>query len=48
MTIALSGKEIAEKIEQKFPKSIVESSQENFVVASSSLLDVAGYLKNTP
>jgi len=48
MTIALSGKEIATQIEEKFPESVVESSERNVVVKSDSLLDVAAFLKDTP
>jgi NADH-quinone oxidoreductase subunit C len=48
MTVALSGKEIATKLEEQFPGSIVESSQESFVVNSKFLLPVATFLKTTP
>ncbi len=48
MTVALSGKEIAEKLEQKFPGSIVESSENSFLVKSEFLLGVAAFLKTTP
>ena len=48
MTIALSGKEIANKLEEQFPGSVVESSQESVVVKSDSLLTVASFLKATP
>ena len=48
MTVALSGKEIAGKIEEQFPGSIVESSQNSFVVKSESLLAVASFLKEAP
>ena len=47
MTIALSGKEIASKIEEKLPGSVVESSPDNLVVRSDSLTDVARFLKDT-
>ena len=47
MTVSLSGKEVALKIEEKFPGSMVESSQENLVVKSDHLLDVARFLKET-
>jgi len=47
MTVALSGKEIASQIEEKFPDSIEESSQESLVVKSDSLLSVAAFLKDT-
>lgn len=48
MTVALSGKEIASQLEEKFPESIVESSQDCLVVKSDSLLAVAAFLKDTP
>ncbi len=47
MTVALSGKEIASKIEEKLPGSVVESSPDNLVVRSDSLTDVARFLKDT-
>ena len=46
MTVALSGKEIASKIEEKSPGSVVESSLNNLVVKSDSLIDVARFLKD--
>ena len=48
MTVALSGKEITSKIEEQFPGSIIESSQDTVVVKSESLLKVATFLKETP
>lgn len=48
MTVALSGKELAHQIEEKFPKSIIESSPEGLVVDREYLLGVAAYLKKTP
>ncbi len=47
MTVSLSGKEVASKIEEKFPGSVVESTPENLVVKSDRLLDVARFLKET-
>ena len=47
MTVALSGKEIASQIEEKFPGSIEESSQDSLVVKPDSLLDVAAFLRDT-
>jgi NADH-quinone oxidoreductase subunit C len=47
MTVALSGKELARQIEEKFPRSIIASSAEGLVVDRESLLGVAAYLKNT-
>jgi NADH-quinone oxidoreductase subunit C len=48
MTLALSGSDIAKQIEEKFPQSVVEATAESLLVEAGSLLDVAGYLKNTP
>jgi len=48
MTVALSGKEIASQIEEKFPESIVESTPDYLVVNSDALLAVAVFLKDTP
>ncbi|MAF84991.1 MAG: NADH-quinone oxidoreductase subunit C [Dehalococcoidales bacterium] len=48
MTAALSGKEIADKLEKQLPGSIVESSQESLVIKSEFLLSVATFLKDTP
>jgi NADH-quinone oxidoreductase subunit C len=45
MTLALSGQEIAGQIEEKFPGSVVESSQQSLLVKSESLLEIASYLK---
>ena len=47
MTVSLSGKEVASKIEEKFSGSVVESTPENLVVKSDQLLDVARFLKET-
>ena len=48
MTVALSGKEIANQIEEKLPESIAESSQDYLVVKKDALLAVATFLKDTP
>ncbi len=48
MTVALSGQEIADKLDKQFPGSIVESSQDSLVVNSEFLLRVATFLKDTP
>ncbi len=48
MTVALFGKEIATRLEEQFPGSIIESSQNSLVVKSESLLEVATFLKTTP
>jgi NADH-quinone oxidoreductase subunit C len=48
MTLALSGQEIASQIEEHFPGSIVESSQQSLVLNGAFLLPVASYLKSAP
>ena len=48
MTTALSGKEIAGKLREKYPESILESSKDAIVVGSDSLLEVASFLKTSP
>jgi len=47
MTVALSGKEIAARIEEKFPGSIEDSAPGSLVVKRDSLLAVATFLKDT-
>ena len=46
MTVALSGKEIASQIEEKFPDSVVESSAGSLVVKTDSLLPALTFLKD--
>ena len=46
MTVTLSGQEIAEKIGEHFPDSVVEKSETSVVIKPESLFDVAEYLKN--
>jgi len=48
MTLALSGSDIAKQIEEKFPGSVVEATDQNLMVEAESLFDIAGYLKDTP
>ena len=48
MTVALSGKEIAAQLEEKFPGSIVESNQNSLVAKSDFLSTIAAFLKDTP
>ena len=48
MTVALSSREIAIRLEEQFPGSIIESSQDSLVVKSESWLEVAQFLKTTP
>ena len=48
MTVALSGKEVAAKLEQQLPASIIESNEDSLLVKSESLFDLISFLKNTP
>ncbi len=48
MTVALSGKEIAAKLEKQFPGSIVESSEDSLLIKPESLVNIASFLKTTP
>ena len=47
MTVALSGKDLASRIEEKYAGSIEDSTQDCLVVKGDSLLKVARYLKDT-
>jgi NADH-quinone oxidoreductase subunit C len=48
MTLALSGEEVASKLEPQFPGSITESSGNSLLVKSQSLFELASFLKTTP
>ena len=48
MTVALSGEEVAAKLEQQFPASIVESKKDSIIVKSEDLFEVISFLKTTP
>jgi len=48
MTVALSGKEVAAKLEQQFPENIIESNDYSLVVKTESLFEIISYLKTTP
>ena len=48
MTVALSGKEIAAKLEKQFPGSVMESGEDSLLIKPESLLDLASFLKTTP
>jgi len=48
MTVSLSGNEVAGKLEEKFPGSIVESGADSLLVKSESLLEIAAFLKTAP
>ena len=46
MTVALSGKDLASRIEEKYPNSIEESTQDCLVVNGDSLLKIAKFLRD--
>ena len=48
MTIALSGSEIADKLQHKFAEGIVEVCRDSLVVKSEFLPAIASFLKDTP
>ena len=48
MTVALSGKDVAGKVKQQFPESIIESNEDSIIVKSDSLYDVISFLKTSP
>ena len=48
MTVALSANEIAARLQEQFPGSIVESGPNSLLVKSESLLEIATFLKTTP
>lgn len=48
MSLALSAPEIAKKIEELFPKVVVEDKGTTLLVKSEALLDVARFLKTYP
>ncbi len=48
MTVALSGKEVATKLEQQFPASIIESNKDSLLVKTESLFELISFLKTTP
>ena len=48
MTVSLKGGEIAEKITDALPDSIIEADEKTIVADSKSLYKVAEFLKETP
>ena len=48
MTLALSGEDVAAKLEPQFPGSIIESRGNNLLVKSEALFDLASFLKTEP
>ena len=45
MTLALSGEDLAVKLEQQFPGSILKSSKDSLLVKSEALFALASFLK---
>ncbi len=48
MTVALSGKEVAARLQQQFPESIIASDENSLSVKSESLYDIISFLKTAP
>ncbi len=48
MTVALSAKEVAAKLEQQLPSGIIESNEGSILVNSEFLPDIIAFLKTTP
>jgi len=48
MTVALSGKETAAKLEQRFPASITESNKDYIIVKPDAVPKIISFLKITP
>ena len=48
MTVALSGKEVAAKLEQQFTSDIVESNDRFILVKNEAIHDIISYLKTDP
>ena len=48
MTVSLNGGDVAKKIAEAFPGSVVTSDKTTVIVDSQYLYKVAEYLKNTP
>ena len=48
MTLALSGEEAATRLEQQFPRNIIEPIGNSLLVKSESLFELVSFLKTTP
>jgi len=48
MTVALSGKDVAARLEQRFPDAIIASDEADLLVESGSLHDIISHLKDAP
>lgn len=47
MTVALSGKEVTARLEQRFPASIIESNRDYLIVKPEALTKIISFLKMT-
>ena len=48
MTVALSGTEVAAKLEQQFTSNIIDSNEGYIMVNNEALYDVISYFKDSP
>lgn len=48
MIRALSGKEVAKQVAERFPKALAEATENAIIVNKESLLEVARFLKESP
>jgi NADH-quinone oxidoreductase subunit C len=48
MTVALSGKEVAARLEQQFTSDIIESNDRFILVKKEAIHDIISYLKTDP
>lgn len=48
MTVALSARDVAVRIQEQCPGGVVESGDSGIIVKGEALLKVAAFLKNTP
>ncbi len=48
MTVALSGEEVAAKLEEQFPASILKSNKDDLSVKSENLFEIVSFLKTAP
>ena len=47
MTVAIATKDVAERLEKKYPDCVVESSETSILLKSDALIKAADFLKNT-
>ena len=48
MTVAISGREIAKKLGERFPQAVTHSDDTTVIVRGDALFEVAQFLKETP